>query len=134
VPSSPPANLSLGYVREAQASWTAANRVPVRLLRVAMGALPSDVASDRIWGQRDPASPRSFAGGREVQRVLHRTGCAVFCEPWGGNRWLNFARRALAYRHRKGNGAADEARSVPATLGQFAGRLSQAASALASSS
>ena len=35
--------------------------------------------------------------GRELRRVLKPGGVAVFCEPWGGNPLLGFARRRLPY-------------------------------------
>jgi hypothetical protein len=34
---------------------------------------------------------------REIRRVLKRGAVAVFCEPWGGNPLLQFARRRLPY-------------------------------------
>jgi len=41
---------------------------------------------------------------RELRRVLRPGGVAVFCEPWGGNPLLNFARRRLPYAGKRTHG------------------------------
>jgi hypothetical protein len=46
--------------------------------------------------------------------VLVSGGIAVFCEPWGGNRWLNWARQALPYPGKQRT--ADEAPFQPCDL------------------
>ena len=44
--------------------------------------------------QKDNVEARA---GRELFRVLRPGGTAVFCEPWGGNPFLQLARRRLPY-------------------------------------
>ena len=90
-------DLSLGYVREARAR-SDANGVPVRLLVCNGERLPfADGCFDRIWGNAilHHLDLRQSAG--ELARVLAPGGIGVFCEPWGGNRWLRWARQVLPY-------------------------------------
>ena len=57
----------------------------------------ADRAFDRVWGSAvlHHLDLRSAAG--ELFRVLRPGGVAVFCEPWGENPLLNWARRRLPY-------------------------------------
>lgn len=90
-------DLSLGYLREAQAR-AAANGVHPRLLLCDGERLPfADGAFDCIWGNAILHHLDLERAASEIYRVLVPGGRAVFCEPWGGNRWLNWARSGLPY-------------------------------------
>ena len=61
-------------------------------------ALPfANGAFDCVWGNAVLHHLNMERAGREIQRVLKPGGLAVFCEPWGGNPLLNWARRCLPY-------------------------------------
>lgn len=95
-------DLSPGYVREACARATA-NDVSTHLLVCNGERLPfADGAFDRIWGNAVLHHLDLSRAAAELYRVLAPRGRAVFCEPWAGNRWLNWARRRLPYpgKHR----------------------------------
>ncbi len=95
-------DLSAGYLEEADRR-ARANGVEVRLVQAAGEQLPfPDGSFARIWGNAvlhhldlDLAVP-------ELARVLRPDGVAVFCEPWGGNPLLAWARHGLPYpgKHR----------------------------------
>jgi SAM-dependent methyltransferase len=88
-------DLSLGYVREARVR---ANGVATGLVVCDGERLPfADGAFERIWGNAILHHLDLNRAARELQRVLAPAGIAVFCEPWGENRWLNLARQALPY-------------------------------------
>lgn len=90
-------DLSLGYVREAGLR-AAANHVAVRLVVCDGEQLPfADGSFARIWGNAILHHLDMARAAAELDRVLAPGGIAVFCEPWGGNRWLAWARRALPY-------------------------------------
>lgn len=95
-------DVSGGYLAEA-ARRTSANGVAVRFVQADGERLPfADAAFDRVWGN---AVLHHFDLGRaaaEVYRVLRPGGVAVFCEPWGDNPLLAWARRRLPYpgKHR----------------------------------
>jgi SAM-dependent methyltransferase len=57
----------------------------------------ADQSFDRIWGNAILHHLDLDKAAREIDRVLAPGGVAVFCEPWGGNRWLNWARQHLPY-------------------------------------
>src|SRR5262249_33715497 len=57
----------------------------------------SDASFDRVWGNAVLHHLNLEVAGRELRRVLRPGGVAVFCEPWGENPLLNFARRRLPY-------------------------------------
>jgi SAM-dependent methyltransferase len=90
-------DLSPGYVAEAS------ERASVNGLRmnftVADGeALPyPDEFFDVVWGNAILHHLDLDKAGRELLRVMKPAGVAVFCEPWGGNPFLTFARRWLPY-------------------------------------
>ena len=64
-----------------------------------MRELPfADAVFDAIWGNAILHHLDLAKAGRELNRVLKPGGVAVFCEPWGGNPLLSFARRTLPYR------------------------------------
>jgi SAM-dependent methyltransferase len=90
-------DLSLCYLREAQAR-AGANGVRARFLVCDGERLPfADGAFERIWGNAILHHLDLRRAARDLQRVLAPGGSAVFCEPWGGNRWLNWARQGLPY-------------------------------------
>jgi SAM-dependent methyltransferase len=95
-------DLSPGYVREAGAR-AAANGVSVRFVVADGEHLPfADHSFDAVWGSAVLHHLDLAKAGAELRRVLAPGGVAVFCEPWGGNPLLEFARRRLPYpgKHR----------------------------------
>lgn len=107
-------DLSPGYVDEAR-ERAAANGVRVDV-RVANGEeLPyPNRHFDAIWGCAILHHLDLVKAAAELRRVLKPSGVAVFCEPWGGNPFLRFARNRLPYpgKHR----TPDEKPLVPADL------------------
>jgi SAM-dependent methyltransferase len=107
-------DLSFGYVAEA-AKRAEKNSVNLELVQADGASLPfADGAFDRVWGNAVLHHLDIDVAGREVRRVLRPGGIAVFCEPWGGNPLVNWARRhvsdagkrtadeePLCYRHLK---------------------------------
>jgi SAM-dependent methyltransferase len=90
-------DLSRGYLREARAR-AAANGVAAQWALADGERLPfADGAFDRVWGNAVLHHLDLRRAGPELGRVLRPGGVAVFCEPWGENRWLGWARRHLAY-------------------------------------
>ena len=90
-------DLSPGYVAEAR-ERAAANGVAVEGIVAAGEALPfPDAAFDAVWGYAVLHHLDLPRAARELRRVLAPGGVAVFCEPWGGNPALAFARRFLPY-------------------------------------
>jgi SAM-dependent methyltransferase len=100
-------DLSLGYVREVRTRAAAAG-VCVELAVCDGTRLPfADGAFERIWGNAILHHLDMSRAAAELWRVLAPGGVAVFCEPWGENRALHWARQALPYRHK--SRTADEA-------------------------
>lgn len=90
-------DLSVGYLREARLRADA-NDVATQLIACNGERLPfADGAFDRIWGNAILHHLDLKLAARELHRVLSSDGIAVFCEPWAGNRWLNWARQRLHY-------------------------------------
>jgi SAM-dependent methyltransferase len=90
-------DLSPGYVNEARAR-AAANGVSVECVTADGEELPfPDTTFDAIWGNAILHHLDLAKAGRELKRVLKPGGVAVFCEPWGGNPLLSFARGSLPY-------------------------------------
>jgi SAM-dependent methyltransferase len=90
-------DLSPGYVAEAR-ERAHANRVHVECLVAAGEDLPfPDSSFDIVWGNAILHHLDLAVAGRELHRVLRPKGVAVFCEPWGGNPLLSFARNHLPY-------------------------------------
>jgi SAM-dependent methyltransferase len=56
-----------------------------------------DDSFDGVWGNAILHHLDLARAGRELYRVMKPGGVAVFCEPWGGNPALAFARRFLPY-------------------------------------
>jgi SAM-dependent methyltransferase len=95
-------DLSPGYVTEA-AERAAANGVTVAFADADAEHLPyPDASFDAVWGNAILHHLDLHRAGAELHRVLRPGGVAVFCEPWGGNPLLGFARRRLPYpgKHR----------------------------------
>jgi SAM-dependent methyltransferase len=90
-------DLSTGYVREAQ-TRARANGVHIDWLVADAERLPfADNAFDGVWGNAVLHHLDLVLAGRELHRVLAPGGTAVFCEPWGENPLLAWARRRLPY-------------------------------------
>ena len=95
-------DLSPGYVAEAR-ERVLANGVNVECVVADGERLPfPDAAFDAVWGNAILHHLDLNRAGRELFRILKPGGVAVFCEPWGGNPALAFARRFLPYpgKHR----------------------------------
>jgi SAM-dependent methyltransferase len=90
-------DLSPGYLAEAQAR-ARANDVAVAFVQADGERLPfADDSFDRIWGNAVLHHLHLQRAARELFRVLRPGGIAVFCEPWGENPLLNWARRHWPY-------------------------------------
>ena len=90
-------DLSPGYVREA-AERAAANGVAGRFVVADGENLPfADGEFDAVWGNAVLHHLDMPVASGELRRVLRPNGVAVFCEPWGENPLLSFARRCLPY-------------------------------------
>jgi ubiquinone/menaquinone biosynthesis C-methylase UbiE len=95
-------DLSPGYVNEAKERATA-NGVRIAFTVSDGERLPyADGSFDAVWGCAILHHLDLAVAARELKRVLRPGGVAVFCEPWGGNQLLGFARRFLPYpgKHR----------------------------------
>jgi SAM-dependent methyltransferase len=91
-------DLSGGYVEEARAR-AKANGVQIDFVQANAEQLPFAEASfDRVWGCAILHHLDLPCAALQLRRVLKPGGRAGFCEPWGGNPMLNFARRRLPYR------------------------------------
>jgi SAM-dependent methyltransferase len=90
-------DLSMGYLREASRR-AQANGVTLDLVQADGERLPfADGCFDRIWGNAILHHLDLSRAAREIRRVLRPGGVAVFCEPWGENPLLAWARRCLPY-------------------------------------
>jgi ubiquinone/menaquinone biosynthesis C-methylase UbiE len=90
-------DLSPGYLAEARRR-AQANDTTIAFLQANAERLPfADGSFARIWGNAilHHLDPRIAA--RELHRILQPGGVAVFCEPWGENPLLSWARRRLPY-------------------------------------
>src|SRR5262249_60258603 len=75
-----------------------ANGVAVAFGQADGGRLPfADGCFDAVWGNAVLHHLDLLKAGRELRRVLAPGGVAVFCEPWGENPLLAWARRRLPY-------------------------------------
>ena len=90
-------DLSPGYVdevrRRAEANGAAAHFVTADVERLPF----ADGSFDRVWGNAVLHHLDVARAARELHRVLAPGGVAVFCEPWGENPLLAWARRRLSY-------------------------------------
>ena len=90
-------DLSPGYVAEAR-ERAQANRVHVECTVSDGEELPfPDATFDAVWGNAILHHLDLARAGRELARVMRPGAAAVFCEPWGGNPVLAFARQRLPY-------------------------------------
>jgi SAM-dependent methyltransferase len=90
-------DLSPGYLEEAR-TRARANGVGIDFAQANGEQLPfADGSFDRIWGNAILHHLDLGKAARELSRVLRPEGVAVFCEPWGENPLLNWARRRLPY-------------------------------------
>src|SRR5262249_23725477 len=72
------------------------NNAALSFVQADGGRLPfADAAFARVWGNAILHHLPIDCAGAELYRVLEPGGIAVFCEPWGGNPLLNWARRRL---------------------------------------
>jgi SAM-dependent methyltransferase len=107
-------DLAPGYVAEAGLR-AGVNGVSVRLLAANGERLPfADGSFDRVWGNAVLHHLDLAVAAAELHRVLRPGGRAVFCEPWGGNPLLNWARRSLPYPGKERT--ADESPLTPRQL------------------
>jgi SAM-dependent methyltransferase len=90
-------DLSGGYLDEVRRR-ARANGVALQVVQADGERLPfADASFYRVWGNAVLHHLDLDRAGRELFRVLRPGGWAVFCEPWGENRVLNWARRRLPY-------------------------------------
>jgi SAM-dependent methyltransferase len=90
-------DLSGGYLAEARRR-AAANGALVEFVQADGQRLPfAEDSFDRIWGNAVLHHLEPRHAGQELHRVLAPGGVAVFCEPWGENPLLSWARRRLPY-------------------------------------
>jgi SAM-dependent methyltransferase len=90
-------DLSPGYLLEARRR-AEANDVRIAFARADAERLPfADGSFARVWGNAILHHLDLRVAVRELQRVLQPGGLAVFCEPWGENPLLTWARRRLPY-------------------------------------
>lgn len=91
-------DLSPGYLAEARRR-AAANGVSIEFVQADAERLPfADGSFARIWGNAILHHLDLRRAARELNRVLQPGGIAVFCEPWGANPLLAWARRRMPYR------------------------------------
>ncbi len=90
-------DLSPGYLAEAKRR-AAANDVSIQFLQADAERLPfADASFARVWGNAILHHLDLRLATRELHRVLQPGGIAVFCEPWGENPLLAWARRRWPY-------------------------------------
>jgi SAM-dependent methyltransferase len=90
-------DLSPGYLAETRRRCQA-NGVEAQFVIGDGDRLPfAEGSFDRVWGNAVLHHLDLVPAGKELRRVLALAGWAVFCEPWGENPLLNWARRRLPY-------------------------------------
>jgi SAM-dependent methyltransferase len=90
-------DLSPGYLAEARRR-ARANGVAVECVQADGERLPfPDDSFSRVWGNAVLHHLNLRIAAAELARVLRPGGVAVFCEPWGDNPLLRWARRRLPY-------------------------------------
>lgn len=90
-------DLSLQYLHEAKRR-ASVNGVEIQFVQAEGERLPfANHTFDRIWGNAILHHFDLTIAAREIHRLLKPGGWAVFCEPWGGNPILRWARRRLSY-------------------------------------
>jgi SAM-dependent methyltransferase len=91
-------DLSPAYLAEAQRRATA-NDATIEFVQADAEDLPfADGSFARVWGNAILHHLDMRLAASELYRVLQPGGIAVFCEPWGENPLLSWARRHLPYR------------------------------------
>jgi SAM-dependent methyltransferase len=92
-------DLSGWYVHEAlQRAKANAVTERVRCVQASAESLPfADHTFDAVWGNAILHHLDLDVAGAELARVLKPEGVAIFCEPWGENPLLEFARRRVPY-------------------------------------
>lgn len=92
-------DLSAGYLAEA-AQRARASHAAVAFVQASGEQLPfADACFDRIWGNAILHHLDMARAARELHRVLRPGGRCVFCEPWGENPLLTWARARLGNGH-----------------------------------
>lgn len=92
-------DLSAGYLAEAR-QRARASAAPVAFVQASGERLPfADACFDRIWGNAILHHLNLDLAARELRRVLRPGGQCVFCEPWGENPVLTWARNRLGNGH-----------------------------------
>lgn len=87
-------DLSFGYLDEARRR-ARANGVAIDFLEADGERLPfADASFERVWGHAVLHHLDLEMALPELRRVLRPGGVAVFCEPWGENPLLNWARHS----------------------------------------
>jgi len=90
-------DLSHSYLEEARAR-ARANGVAIDFIQASGERLPlADGSFDRVWGNAVLHHLDLRMAPEELFRVLRPGGVAVFCEPWGENPLLTWARQSLSY-------------------------------------
>lgn len=90
-------DLSSGYLDEARRR-AEANGVAIDFIQADAECLPfADDSFDCVWGNAVLHHLDLAKAGRELFRVLKPGAKGVFCEPWGENPFLSWARRCLHY-------------------------------------
>jgi SAM-dependent methyltransferase len=90
-------DLSGAYVEEAR-ERAQANGLEIEFLPADAHDLPfADQSFDAVWGNAILHHLDLDIAGAELARILKLDGVAVFCEPWGENPVLEWARRRLPY-------------------------------------
>lgn len=90
-------DLSPGYLIEARRR-AVANDTTVEFVQADAERLPfADGSFARVWGNAILHHLDVRLACRELHRILQPGGSAVFCEPWGENPLLAWARRRLPY-------------------------------------
>lgn len=90
-------DLSHGYLDEA-CRRARDNDVVIDFVKADGERLPfADQSFHAVWGCAILHHLNLSKAGGELQRVLRPGGVAVFCEPWGENPLLDWARRSLPY-------------------------------------
>ncbi len=116
-------DLSGGYLDEAH-ERARANGVAVDFVQADGANLPfADESFDCVWGNAVLHHLDLKRAAQDLRRVLKPGGLAVFCEPWGGNALLNWARRHVAYpgKERTPDELPLTARSLEILRGSFPG-------------
>jgi ubiquinone/menaquinone biosynthesis C-methylase UbiE len=89
--------LSHAYLCEA-ATRARVNGVSIHCVQADAQVLPfADASFDAVWGNAILHHLDLRQASRELRRVMRPGAVAVFCEPWGGNPILNWARQYLPY-------------------------------------